>query len=93
METTLKKQTSKTKWTLDPSHSELAFKVRHMMITNVKGEFRKFDAAIVAQGADFSNAIIDVTVDAASIATRDRVRGGSRGSRCMSMMWRHCCSG
>jgi polyisoprenoid-binding protein YceI len=76
METTLKKETTKTKWTLDPSHSELAFKVRHMMITNVKGEFRKFDAAIIAQDTDFSNSIIDVTVDAASIATGDEQRDG-----------------
>jgi polyisoprenoid-binding protein YceI len=74
METTLKKQTTKTKWTLDPSHSELAFKVRHMMITNVKGEFKKFDATVDSQGADFSKSSIEVTIDAASIATGDDQR-------------------
>jgi polyisoprenoid-binding protein YceI len=74
METTLKKQTTKTKWTLDPSHSELAFKVRHMMITNVKGEFKKFDATVVSHGADFSKAAIEVTIYAASIATGDDQR-------------------
>lgn len=46
METTAVKTSAKTKWALDPTHSELAFKVRHMMITNVKGEFRNFDAAL-----------------------------------------------
>ena len=74
--TTLKKETTKTKWVLDPSHSALAFKVRHMMITNVKGEFKQFDAALVSQGADFSKSSIDVTLDAASIATGNDQRDG-----------------
>ena len=74
METTLKKETSKTKWTLDTSHSEFAFKVRHMMITNVKGEFKKVDATVVSQGADFSKSTIEVTIDAASVATGDDQR-------------------
>lgn len=77
METaTLKKETSKTKWVLDPSHSELAFKVRHMMITNVKGEFKEFDAALVSQGSDFSKSTVDVTIDATSIDTGDDQRDG-----------------
>ena len=76
METTLKKQTTKTNWTLDPTHSELAFKVRHMMITNVKGEFKKFDATVVSQGADFTKSTVDVTIEAASIATGDDQRDG-----------------
>lgn len=76
METTKKKETTKTKWTLDTSHSELEFKVRHMMITNVKGTFRKFDAAVTSQGTDFSAADIDVTIDAASIYTGDEQRDG-----------------
>jgi polyisoprenoid-binding protein YceI len=73
METTVKKSVQ-TKWNLDLAHSELAFKVRHMMITNVKGEFRKFDAGIAANGTDFSNASIDVTIDAPSISTNDETR-------------------
>lgn len=75
METTVK-QSVKTKWTLDPTHSELAFKVRHMMITNVKGEFRKFDASILNDGTDFSKASIDVTIDPRSIFTNDETRDG-----------------
>jgi polyisoprenoid-binding protein YceI len=59
----------KTKWVLDPIHSELAFKVRHMMITNVKGEFRNF--SVETEGEDFSNSKIKVTIDAASISTND----------------------
>lgn len=76
METTTVKTSTKTKWTLDPTHSELAFKVRHMMITNVKGEFRKFDARIESNGADFTKSSIDVTIDAASIFTNEDQRDG-----------------
>lgn len=76
METTTKKDATKTKWTLDPSHSELEFKVRHMMITNVKGEFKKFDATIVSDGSDFSKANIDVTIEAASVSTGNEERDG-----------------
>lgn len=76
METTTVKNSTKTKWTLDPTHSELVFKVRHMMITNVKGEFRKFDASIVSDGADFTKSSIDVTIDAASIFTNEDKRDG-----------------
>lgn len=61
-----------TKWVLDPSHSELTFKVKHLMITNVKGEFRKFNATI--DGDDLSRAKISAVVDAGSISTNDENR-------------------
>ena len=61
--------TSKTKWVLDPTHSELVFKVKHLMITNVKGEFRKFEAGI--DGDDFTKSKITATIDASSIFTND----------------------
>ncbi len=35
-----------TKWAIDPTHSEIGFKVKHMMFTNVSGRFSKFDASI-----------------------------------------------
>lgn len=77
METTTVKTPTKTKWTLDPTHSELVFKVRHMMITNVKGEFRKFDASIETEGTDFTKySVIDLTIDASSIYTNDDSRDG-----------------
>lgn len=63
---------TKTKWVLDPSHSELVFKVKHLMITNVKGEFRRFRAEI--DGEDFTNATIRATIDASSIFTNDDTR-------------------
>lgn len=61
-----------TKWILDPSHSELNFRVRHLMITNVKGEFRKFNAEIT--GDDLAKAKIIAVVDADSISTNDTNR-------------------
>lgn len=64
----------RTKWVVDPTHSELTFKVKHLMITNVKGEFRKFDANIVSEGEDFSRAKVEVTVDAGSIFTNNEDR-------------------
>ena len=76
METTTVKTSTKTKWTLDSTHSELAFKVRHMMITNVKSEFRKFDASIESNGADFTNSSINVSIDATSIFTNEDKRDG-----------------
>ena len=59
----------KTKWVLDPTHSELVFKVKHLMITNVKGEFRKFNAEI--DGDDFTQSKVTATIDTSSIFTND----------------------
>lgn len=67
---------TKTKWTLDPAHSEIVFKVRHMMITNVKGEFRKFNAEIISSENDFSKSSILVTIDPSSVFTNDDNRDG-----------------
>lgn len=64
METTVK-----TKWAIDAAHSEILFKVKHMMITNVKGEFRKFNAQVESDGNDFSDASVKISIDAASIFT------------------------
>ncbi|WP_073002611.1 YceI family protein [Mariniphaga anaerophila] len=61
----------KTKWVLDPAHSEILFKVKHLMITNVKGEFRTFSAEAFADGTDFSSADVNVTIDALSVFTNN----------------------
>lgn len=61
-----------TKWVLDPSHSELYFKVKHLMITNVKGAFNSFNAAI--DGDDFEKAPISLTIDVNSISTNNADR-------------------
>jgi polyisoprenoid-binding protein YceI len=63
-----------TNWALDPTHSEILFKVKHLMITNVKGEFRKFNATLTSDGNNFSNATVNVTIDAASVFTNEENR-------------------
>lgn len=63
-----------TKWNLDPSHSEIQFKVRHMMISNVTGHFEKFDAAVETEGDDFSTAKVHFTADVNSITTKNDQR-------------------
>ena len=59
----------KIKWMIDPVHSEIAFKVRHLMITNVKGVFQDFEASIYTIGDDFMSAEIDFWMDPASVDT------------------------
>lgn len=61
-----------TKWILDAAHSELAFKVKHMMITNVKGGFNNFSVQV--DGDDIFKSTIHVSVDAASINTNNADR-------------------
>ena len=66
--------TNKTKWTIDQSHSEIEFKVRHLMIAHVKGSFKTFDASIYTEAKDFTTAEIDLWIDASSINTGDAKR-------------------
>jgi len=61
-----------TKWVIDPAHSEITFRVKHLMISNVKGRFRAFAAEI--NGNDFTTASIRVNIDAASISTNEDAR-------------------
>ncbi|HYI76542.1 MAG TPA: YceI family protein [Chryseolinea sp.] len=65
---------TKTKWTLDPAHSEIGFKVKHMMITNVSGSFEKFDAKVETDDKDFATAKIEFTADINSITTANKDR-------------------
>jgi polyisoprenoid-binding protein YceI len=66
--------TAKTKWGIDPSHSEIGFKVKHLMIANVRGSFKEFDASIYTTGEDFMTAEIDFWLNPASITTGDEKR-------------------
>ena len=60
---------NRTKWAVDPAHSEFLFKVKHMMISTVTGRFERFNATMDASGDDFTNADIHVEVEVASINT------------------------
>lgn len=62
------------KWNLDPSHSEITFKVRHMMISNVKGSFNTFTAEMEAEDDTFKNAKVKATIQTDSISTNSADR-------------------
>ena len=62
--------TSKTKWVIDPTHSEVTFKVKHMMISTVTGHFEKFNATVESNGDDFNGSEVHVAVDIDSINTK-----------------------
>ena len=64
----------KTKWSIDQAHSEIGFRVRHLMIAHVNGSFKTFDASIYTTNNDFSTAEIDLWIDASSITTDNKVR-------------------
>lgn len=63
-----------TKWSVDQSHSEIAFKVKHLMISHVKGSFKTFDANIYTMDKDFTTAEIELWIDVSSINTGDEKR-------------------
>jgi len=60
-------------WKLDPSHSELSFSVKHLMISKVKGNFGTFDVTIVT-AEDPRESTIEATIDVASVNTGVEVR-------------------
>ena len=64
----------KTKWVLDPTHSEVLFKVKHLVISTVTGSFKVFDGSFETENDDFSNAQIDFSLDVSSIDTNQGQR-------------------
>ena len=67
---------STTKWGLDPTHSEITFKIRHLMVSNVSGNFGNFTASAETEEEDFSNAKISFSTEVASISTGNEQRDG-----------------
>jgi polyisoprenoid-binding protein YceI len=65
-----------TKWKLDTMHSELQFKVKHLVISTVTGSFKNFNVEVSTEGDDFSTAEIKVTADTGSIDTGNEQRDG-----------------
>lgn len=59
---------------IDAAHSEITFKVKHLMISNVNGSFKQFDATMEAEQADFSDAKISFEADVNSISTNNDQR-------------------
>lgn len=56
-------------WTIDPAHTSVGFKIRHMMITNVRGEFSDVKGTAEFNAADITKSSIEITIQAASIDT------------------------
>src|ERR1700686_5111153 len=63
-----------TEWQLDPAHSAAHFSVRHLMISNVRGEFSKLSGNVVLDPADLTRSAVEVSLETASINTREPQR-------------------
>ena len=66
--------TTATRWTLDPGHSSVGFSVRHLMITNVRGEFEKFSGNVTYDPTRPEGTRVEATIDVASLNTRETKR-------------------
>ena len=64
----------KTKWAFDPAHSKVNFRVKHLMISNVRGTFKQFDGEVYTNGDDFTNAEINFKVHTNSVNTEEEQR-------------------
>jgi len=74
MSTLTAQQTSTSTWNIDPVHSVAEFKVKHMMISNVKGQFPKVSGTLTLDESDPSKSRVEASIEAASIETRDAQR-------------------
>ncbi|MET1056163.1 MAG: YceI family protein [Pedobacter sp.] len=63
-------------WTADKAHSKLGFSITHMMVSDVEGSFKTFESTIVSSKADFTDAVINLSADIASVNTEDDKRDG-----------------
>jgi polyisoprenoid-binding protein YceI len=63
-------------WKIDPVHSEISFRVKHLVVSTVTGTFGKFDATIEATKDDFSDANFTFEADVNSISTKNEQRDG-----------------
>jgi polyisoprenoid-binding protein YceI len=68
--------TTASKWALDPSHSEISFKARHLVVTTLTGRFNSFEGSLETDHEDFSNADIRFTAEVDSISTGNSDRDG-----------------
>jgi polyisoprenoid-binding protein YceI len=66
--------TTATTWAIDPTHSEVQFKVKHLMVSTVTGSFHEYEGQLVMTGDDFEDAQISFSADIASISTNNEQR-------------------
>lgn len=65
---------TKTTWSIDPTHSEIQFKVKHLVISTVTGHFREFEGTAVTDGDEFENASVEFSANVASVDTNQPQR-------------------
>jgi polyisoprenoid-binding protein YceI len=63
-------------YVLDPAHTRVGFVARHAMVTKVRGQFDEFEGAAVVDGSDFTRSSVQLTIQVASIDTRNEQRDG-----------------
>jgi polyisoprenoid-binding protein YceI len=68
------RSTQTTKWTIDSTHAEVGFSVRHLMISTVRGRFGAVAGTVIADDEEPKNSKVDVTIDVSSIDTRQEMR-------------------
>ncbi len=74
MTTAATPQTTVSTWSIDPVHSVAEFKVKHMMVSNVKGQFPALSGQLTLDESDVTRSHIEATIDTTSITTRDPQR-------------------
>jgi len=74
MSTLATPQIATTTWNIDPAHSVAEFKVKHMMISNVKGQFAKVTGSLTLDESDLTKSKVTASIEANSIETRDAQR-------------------
>jgi polyisoprenoid-binding protein YceI len=74
MSTLATPQTTTTPWTIDPAHSGAEFKVKHMMISNVKGHFAKVSGTLTLNESELAKSCVEALIEAGSLETRDAQR-------------------
>jgi polyisoprenoid-binding protein YceI len=68
--------TAASTWKIDPAHTVAEFKVKHMMISNVKGHFSKVTGTLTLDESDLAKSTVEAIIDAASLETREPQRDG-----------------
>lgn len=61
-------------WVIDPMHSEVLFRIKHLVISTVTGSFKKFEGKAVTDGEGFENAKVSLAIDVKSIDTNQTMR-------------------
>ena len=65
-----------TKWAIDPTHSEVQFKIKHLVISTVTGSFKSFQGTMQSEGDSFDNAQVEFALEVDSIDTNQEMRDG-----------------